>query len=141
MTQNTRLSKDSCIIVVDDDLGLLLLMKGILAIKGFQALCMASGEEALEKIKEGYGSMMITDRNMSGMNGLELTRRVKEIKPFMPVIMITGDYSPEKDQLAIEAGICTVLHKPCEPEMLLNIVNDLNGKILKRKDSIAICSQ
>ena len=61
------------ILVVDDDRQILELVKRILEREGIVAHCVASGEEALEKMRERTFSLMITDLNMPGLDGLELS--------------------------------------------------------------------
>jgi len=85
------------ILVVDDDRILLGALKRILEREGFVAHCVASGEEAIEQIKKKTFSLMITDFNMPGLNGLELARKGLELAPQMPIIMETGMISPFAD--------------------------------------------
>jgi DNA-binding response OmpR family regulator len=116
------------ILVVDDDRMLLELFKRILEREGFVAHCVASGEEAIEQIKERTFSLMITDLNMPGLDGLELSRIGLEIAPQMPIIMDTGRNSPKITRLAKEIGISKVLTKPFLPNVLLDTIRDVMGK-------------
>ena len=100
------------ILVVDDDSKILGAIKRILEREGFVAHCVESGEEAIEQIKERTFSLMITDFNMPGLNGLELARKGLEMAPRMPVILNTGGISPIVKRLAKEIGIAKVLIKP-----------------------------
>jgi two-component system cell cycle response regulator CpdR len=99
------------ILVVDDDRDTLELVKGILEREGFVAHCVESGEEALEKMTERTFSLMITDLNMPGLNGLQLARKGLEIAPQMPIIMNTGAISPKIIRQAKEIGISKVFAK------------------------------
>ena len=115
------------ILVVDDDIILLGLFKRILEREGFVAHCVESGEEAIEQIKERTFSLMITDFNMPGLNGLELARKGMEIAPQMPIIMDTGGISPKIIRLAKEIGISKVLAKPFLPAELMKTIRDVIG--------------
>ncbi len=115
------------ILVVDDDLKMLELVKRILEREGLVAHCVTSGEEALEKIRERTFSLMITDFNMPGLNGLELSRKGLEIAPQMPIIMDTGGISPKITRQAMEIGISKVLTKPFRPDELLETMRDVMG--------------
>ncbi len=115
------------ILVVDDDLKMLELVKRILEREGLVAHCVTSGEEALEKMRERTFSLMITDFNMPGLNGLELSRKGLEIAPQMPIIMDTGGISPKITRQAMEIGISKVLTKPFRPDELLETMRDVMG--------------
>jgi two-component system cell cycle response regulator CpdR len=116
------------ILVVDDDRTMLELVKRILEREGNVVHCVASGEEALEQIKEKTFSLMITDLNMPGLDGLELARKGLEIAPLMPIIMDTGRISPKIIRLAREIGISKVLAKPFLVKELLETIRDVMGK-------------
>jgi two-component system, cell cycle response regulator CpdR len=116
------------ILVVDDDRITRELVKRILKCEGIVAHCVASGEEALEQIKEKTFSLMITDLNMPGLDGLELARKGLEIAPQMPIIMGTGRISPKIIRLAKEIGIKKVLAKPLHVKELLETIRDVMGK-------------
>jgi len=115
------------ILVVDDDRILLGVLKRILEREGFVAHCAASGEEALEQIKERTFSLMITDFDMPGLNGLELARKGLELAPLMPIIMDTGGISPKITRLAQEIGIAKVLSKPFLVPELMKTIRDVMG--------------
>jgi two-component system cell cycle response regulator CpdR len=116
------------ILVVDDDSIMLQVIKHILGREGIVAHCVESGEEALEKITERTFSLMITEFNMPGLNGLELSRKGLEIAPQMSIIMGTGGISPKITRLAKEIGISKVLTKPFRLNELLNAIRDVMGK-------------
>jgi two-component system cell cycle response regulator CpdR len=112
------------ILVVDDDSILLGLIKRILEREGFVAHCATNGEEAIEQIKERTFSLMITDFNMPGLNGLELARKGLELAPHMPIIMNTGRVSPLITRLAKEIGIAKVLAKPFQLTEFMKSIRD-----------------
>jgi DNA-binding NtrC family response regulator len=116
------------ILVVDDDSVMLEVVRRILEREGIVAHCVASGEEALEQIKERTFSLMITDFNMPGLNGLELSRKGLEIAPQMPIIMDTGGISAKITRQAMEIGILKVLAKPFQPNELMETIRDVMGK-------------
>ena len=91
------------------------------------AHCASSGEDALEKIKESTFTLMITDLNMPGLGGLELSRKGHAIAPQMPIIMNTGAISAEIIRLAKEVGISKVMAKPFLPNEMLETIRDVMG--------------
>jgi CheY-like chemotaxis protein len=116
------------ILVVDDDRGNLELLKHLLEGEGMNVHCAACGEEALWRIKQESFLLMITDLNMPGLDGFELARKAREMAPHMPIVMNTGDMSPETPRLALDAGIMRVLAKPFHLKEILEIVRKVVGK-------------
>jgi DNA-binding NtrC family response regulator len=116
------------ILVVDDDSTMLELVKLILDRAGIVARYVSSGEEALEQIKERTFALMITDFNMPGLNGLELSRKGLEIAPHMPIIMDTAWISPKITHQAMEIGISKILTKPFLSLELLETIRDVMGE-------------
>lgn len=123
-------------LVVDDDRQYLELIKQILECDGLDACCVASGEEALQELKRRTFALMITDLNMPGLNGLELARKVQAIAPHMPIILSSGDISPEITRQATEIGISKVLAKPFHPYRMLHTIRRLIG--IERKNDLLI---
>jgi two-component system cell cycle response regulator CpdR len=113
------------ILVVDDDKIMLGLVKRILVRAGFEAHCVSSGEEALAQMRERTFSLMITDYNMPGLNGIELSKKGLEIAPHMPIIMDSGGLSPKVSRQALAIGISKVLAKPFLPDELLETIRNV----------------
>jgi len=116
------------ILVVDDDSIILQLMKRILDNEGIESVCVSSGEEALEQIEERSFSLMITDYNMPGLNGIELSRRGLEMAPQMPIILNTSGITQKIARLAMETGISKVMAKPYLPDEMLESIRAVAGK-------------
>ena len=62
--------------------------------------------------------LILSDINMPGMNGLEMLPRVRELRPEVPVIMITAYGDPETRRRAIEGGAIGLLTKPIDFTLL-----------------------
>jgi CheY-like chemotaxis protein len=62
--------------------------------------------------------LILSDINMPGMTGLEMLPKVREIRPDVPVIMITAYGDPETKRKAIESGATGLLTKPIDFTML-----------------------
>src|SRR6266571_8485218 len=100
--------EDSGVLVVDDDQLILDLTSSFFQSEGMEVHCVLNGEEALRMLRERTFTLMVTDLNMPGMDGIELAKKVREIAPRMPIFMSTGHISPEVIRLAAEAGITRV---------------------------------
>lgn len=85
-----------------------------------------NAERAWQRLQEAKAPyhLVILDRMMPGMNGIELLRRMKADPRFraIPVVMQTAAASPEQVREGIEAGAYYYLTKPYEPAALLAIV-------------------
>jgi CheY-like chemotaxis protein len=80
-----------------------------------------SASDALAKIASMSGQSLIlilSDINMPGMTGLEMLPRVKEMRPDVPVIMITAYGDPETRRKAIDSGATDLLTKPIDFALL-----------------------
>ncbi|MBI5655632.1 MAG: response regulator [Geobacter sp.] len=110
------------ILVVDDDRDCLEMFRNFLLQEGFSVKCAASGDEALSILKDSTIHLMVTDLNMPKMNGIELAKKASIIMPFMPIILHSGDISPELPLLAEVVGISRVMAKPVKPGAMLEAI-------------------
>jgi DNA-binding NtrC family response regulator len=80
-----------------------------------------SAAEALSRIANTIGQSLIlvlSDINMPGMTGLEMLPKVKEIRPEVPVIMITAYGDADTKRKALESGATGLLTKPIDFALL-----------------------
>jgi CheY-like chemotaxis protein len=81
----------------------------------------ASGEEALDRLANGFEPELIvilSDINMPGMDGLSLLRNIKVSRPELPVMMVTAYGDDERRRQASEAGAHEFLTKPVDFDRL-----------------------
>src|SRR5260370_252440 len=78
------------ILCVDDEEIPRTLRKFILQKKGYRVLTAASGNEALEMLDKEEINLVLSDQMMPGMTGTELTNRIRETYPAMPIVLISG---------------------------------------------------
>ncbi len=81
------------ILCVDDNEQALSVRKFLLETKGYRVLTATSGHEALEivdKYASGELSLLLCDLIMPGMDGVELIRRVRDVQPGLPTLMVSG---------------------------------------------------
>ena len=108
--------------VIDDDEAVRQSLAFLLTTAGFDVQTYESAPRFLEeaaKIKEGC---VITDVRMPGMTGIELLRRIRELKLPLPVIVITGHGDVPLAVEAMKMGAIDFLEKPFEEELLLTSV-------------------
>ncbi len=90
------------ILVVDDDAHILRLYKEELEEEGYDVVTAGTGEEALEVFEKENPDLVTLDILMPDIDGISLLRRMKEMKPRLPIIMSTAyDY---RDDFAVWAS-------------------------------------
>lgn len=119
--------KTSChVLLVDDNKVNQFLGKRILSNLGIQSVDVASdGEEAFNKICNGQYDVILTDVEMPGMNGYELSRKIRGYEPASRrhvIIALTANASEEDRLNAEAAGIDDYLTKPYSPQDLLDVL-------------------
>ncbi|MCX5706168.1 MAG: response regulator [Candidatus Omnitrophica bacterium] len=78
------------VLVVDDEAPVRELFNDLLKKDSYTVKCVASGEEALDIVLKEDFDVALVDIKLTGMSGLEALKRIKDIKPNIIVIMITG---------------------------------------------------
>ncbi|MDJ0765831.1 MAG: sigma-54 dependent transcriptional regulator [Myxococcota bacterium] len=106
------------VLIVDDDLAMCELVEAQLRKRGFQAAFCNSAVDALSAIDSEDFDAVVTDLNMPGMNGIELSERLAENRPDLPVIVITSFGSMETAVAALRVGAYDFINKPFEVEVL-----------------------
>jgi two-component system response regulator HydG len=106
------------VLVVDDDPGMCELLAAGLTHRDFQVRCRTSGAAGLALAAEETFDAVLTDLNMSGMSGLELCRRLAEVQPDLPVLVLTAFGSLDTAVGAIRAGAYDFITKPVDLEAL-----------------------
>ena len=116
------------VLVIDDDAVVGRSFDRVLSNKGYEVSTAHSGEEALETLETSNFDVVFTDIKMPGMDGLEVTERIKERCPWTPVVVITGYGTQANEVRASVLGANGFVRKPLTPEMIENItlkaVND-----------------
>ncbi len=107
------------ILVVDDDPGLLTLMKARLEGAGYEVTLAGGGEGALSFANDIVFSAAVLDFKMEDMNGIELMEKLLKIQPYLPVIILTAYGTIERAVDATKKGAYDFLTKPFEAKDLL----------------------
>jgi DNA-binding NtrC family response regulator len=100
------------ILVVDDDEQLREDVAEMLQREGYEVAHVGSGEEALKKLKAEDFDVILTDLMMPGIDGMEVLRQSKKLKPAVRVIMITGFGTIENAVEAMKEGASDYVSKP-----------------------------
>jgi CheY-like chemotaxis protein len=102
------------VLLVDDEEPLVRLMSGSLLDLGYVPVGFSSGAEALAAFSAHPDRFdaVVTDERMPGLSGVELIRAVRQIRPGVPVVMVSGYLGTGIERQAREAGADAVLRKP-----------------------------
>src|SRR6476661_7710416 len=119
------------ILIVDDDAGQRSLLNSFLAGQGFETLPVSSGGQALEVLRTGDFTMMISDVRMPGLSGLETLRRARKEHATLPVLLVTAYADIREAVGAMRDGAVNYLSKPIDLDELLAIVRSATGLAAK----------
>jgi len=113
------------ILVVDDDDTFRIMLMETLKLSGYSVIGAADGTDAVSILKKGGISSVIADINMPGMDGISLTKYIKEHWPNLPVIMITGYLTVEAQQHQPAELADGFLMKPFRIESITELLENL----------------
>jgi DNA-binding NtrC family response regulator len=129
MSSETRKngSKGPRILIVDDDPGQRSLLDSFLRSQGFETVTAESGEKALETLRAGDFSMMISDVRMPGLSGLETMRLARQEHAVLPILLVTAYADIREAVGAMRDGALNYLAKPIDLDELLTTVQQATG--------------
>ncbi|MEN8261078.1 MAG: response regulator, partial [Pseudomonadota bacterium] len=109
------------ILIVDDNLENLSMLRNMLSILGFGAGTAVSGKDCLEKLKHARPDAVFMDLIMPGMDGIETTRRLRQMDAGkdVVVVVVSANAFPEDRVKSIAAGCNDFLAKPIDMDKLL----------------------
>ena len=107
------------VVAVDDDFRVRESVESLVESAGYAPQVFSTAEEFLKSGTLAVAACLITDVRMPGMDGIELQRRIRLERPTLPVIFISAHDSAETQQLALNEGAVSFLHKPFNAADLL----------------------
>lgn len=129
----TKSSRQTTILIVDDDQHVLEVLDARLQSAGYRVLKAEKGQAALKLLKDNEVDLLISDMKMPGMSGMEVLAKARCIQPGIPVIFLTA-YGTIPDAVkAVKAGAVDYLGKPFDGKDLVNKLKD----VLDRRPSAA----
>jgi len=114
------------ILVVDDRVEDRETLRDILVAKKYRAFVAKDGYEAIDIVRKSDFDVILLDIRMPGMDGMEVLEVVKEIKPHIGVVMMTGYSSEGLAGQSLKRGAYTCLYKPfLDMEKLLKVIEEV----------------
>jgi len=126
------------ILWTDDEIDLLKPHILFLEEKGFEVSIASNGDDAIKQVKQSDFDLVFLDENMPGLSGLQTLTIIKEVKPDIPVIMITKSEEENIMDEAIGSKIADYLIKPVNPkQILLSIKKNIDTKRLVSEKTLS----
>lgn len=119
------------ILIVDDDIGIRMLLSKFLQREGFKTLLAEDGLEGLELAKKNHPDLIILDVVMPRMDGLTAARLIKFYKPLteVPIIFLTAKDAEKEIELAKEARAEVYITKPFDVRQVIQVVKELLSSV------------
>ena len=122
------------ILVVDDDRRIVRTTCDILNLKGgHEAIAAYSGEEGVEQVRSHPPDCVLMDIKMPGISGVEALKRMKQIVPALPVVLISAYTTDDLLEEAERAGAYAVLGKPLDFSVILSFLS-----LLRKEENILV---
>jgi CheY-like chemotaxis protein len=124
----------SKVLLVDDEREFVQTLSERLLMRDMGSAVAYDGESALSMVSEDEPEVMILDLKMPGIDGIEVLRRVKETRPEIEVIILTGHGSEADRETCMKLGAFAYLQKPVDIEVLSDTLKKANEQSRKKKE-------
>ncbi|MGM9842026.1 MAG: PglZ domain-containing protein [Candidatus Limisoma sp.] len=125
------MERNGIILWADDEIDLLKPHIMFLKAKGYDVTTVNNGADALDSVSLNHYDLVILDENMPGLSGLETLSQIKQMRPDVPVIMITKSEEENIMNQAIGNKIADYLIKPVNPnQILMSLKKNLHSSTL-----------
>ncbi|TET75428.1 MAG: response regulator [Dehalococcoidia bacterium] len=122
------MSKKARILVVDDNEEFCQNMKDIVELQGYEVLTAHDGFQALELVRQNGLDLVLMDVRMPVMDGVATFKKIKQIAPQLPVIMVTAYAVEQLVRDALRQGAFGFLRKPLDFELLFAVIESAVSK-------------
>ena len=124
------------VLIVDDEEEFINSLAERLSIRDYDATTSVNGQDAIEKISSYDFDVVMLDVVMPGIDGLEVLREIKRIKPLTEVIMLTALPNVEIGVEAMKRGAMDYILKPCEIEELISKIDRGHARKTEQEERI-----
>lgn len=118
------------LLIADDSASQRAILRHVLASAGFAVVEAVDGVEALAKLETVTPALIVTDKNMPGIDGIALVRAVRAMKKHqtLPILLLTTETDAQAKAEAREAGATGWIAKPFDPEKLIDLAHRLTAQ-------------
>ena len=124
---------DASVLLVDDEEQFLQVLSERLTNRGLHVSSVTSGEEAVAMVENKNFDAVVVDLAMPGIDGIETTKQIKEKRPDLEIIILTGHATVKAGIEAMKLGAEDFLEKPVDLNVLLERIRNAKNK---RKESM-----
>lgn len=129
------------LLVVDDDTAALESLLQIFEIEGFEVTGVSDGTAALEALRADEYGVVLSDLRMPGMDGMDLLKTIKTLKPDTEVVIMTAFGTIEKAVEAMREGAYDFVTKPLKRPLVVRSVRRAQEKASLRAENLALRAQ
>ena len=126
------------ILIAEDDDTQRLILNDILNVSGYKVTAVASAKDALAALRAEPRQVLLTDLRMPEMDGLELLRQAKRIRPDMEVVVMTAFATVQTAVTAMKEGASDYLAKPFDKEELLVVMEKAVERGNLRRENVQL---
>jgi len=121
------------ILVVDDNENIREVLAVILSGSGYRCESAKNGLDAMERVRQSRFDAVVTDLEMPEMDGIALTREIRQQFSSLPVMVMTGHSDEEYRESAFRAGAKEFLSKPFD---IPDLIKKLHGMLPAHKEQV-----
>ena len=125
------MSQRTNVLLVDDDVTVRQSLEQVLTLENFRVVPVSNGHDALREFGETHIDIVLLDLNLGEESGWDTFDKLKRIRPFLPVIIMTGnpEHCPKLSADRAEG----FMEKPLDLTMLFRKLNDLAAKAAQQR--------
>ena len=116
------------VLLVDDEPDFLEAMAARMFVRGLEVTTTTSTIDALGMVESGHFDVIVMDLMMPEMAGLEALKALKDLKPELQIILLTGYATREIETAAMKLGAVDLIEKPADIERLLEKIKEARSK-------------
>ncbi len=121
------------LLLVDDEREFVHTLSERLLMRDMNSAVTYDGESALDILSEDEPEVMILDLKMPGIDGIEVLRKVKQSRPEVEVVILTGHGSEEDRKICMSLGAFAYLQKPVDIDVLTETLKQANERMQRNK--------
>jgi len=116
------------VLLVDDEEEFCNMLSERLETRGMKVNAVLSGEDAVKRVEDQNFDAIILDLAMPGIDGIETLRRIKEMRPDLEILMLTGHGTVKSGIEAMKLGAEDFLEKPVDMKVLMEKISEAKHK-------------
>jgi FixJ family two-component response regulator len=112
------------IAIIDDEVAVRRALARLLDAAGYRVEQFAGGGEFLASLRDHVPDCLVLDLHMPGMDGFAVLQAIGQLRPRLPVVVITGHDTPEARQRVAATACCACLRKPIDSSLLIDTMTE-----------------